>query len=353
MNSVKQNIAGLNGLRGLAAYIVAISHFAGATKTGDGFLQAGKMGVMIFFALSGFLMAHLYLTDKPTSIREIVNYVIRRFTRVYPLFLLFVLLSVMAVEFGSNRLSKVMFQIDQSILIDHILLQKGVSVLWTIPVEFKFYFAFVFIMASWSKFKEFSLLLILAVLFYNAMAGYPGAVNPTGAQFWSGYSSYFLIGILSALFSKKFNSETVNMATLNLGFVMCLALLPLLVPRAYGLIFPTDEGWVRNEVYIFYSGLIVFFCAHASFAKTVFGNRLIAFLGLISFSVYLVHVPVLRFIRIYTDIDQNVALYALAYFFVVTVVSALLYFLFEKPTMTWLNTKLIRSRDPVKHAVVS
>jgi len=62
------SIKSLDGLRGLAALIVVVSHFSFVvSRFAHGELKgAGHAGLMIFFVLSGFLMGHLYLdTPRP------------------------------------------------------------------------------------------------------------------------------------------------------------------------------------------------------------------------------------------------------------------------------------------------
>ena len=71
-------INSLTGLRGMAAFIVFISHCAN-----QGMLPAifsngfGQIGVMLFFILSGFLMGHLYL-DKEANSDSVKLYLLAR-----------------------------------------------------------------------------------------------------------------------------------------------------------------------------------------------------------------------------------------------------------------------------------
>ena len=84
-------INSLTGLRGVAAFIVFISHCSNQGMLpdvlGDGL---GQIGVMLFFILSGFLMAHLYL-DKEASVNNIKNYLVARVGRIFPLYFLLIL----------------------------------------------------------------------------------------------------------------------------------------------------------------------------------------------------------------------------------------------------------------------
>ena len=77
-------IPALNGLRALAAYVVVISHFSSKSHFLDyPFWQSGRLGVMIFFMLSGFLMGHLYI-ETPLSAGSLGKFFSRRLARVVP-----------------------------------------------------------------------------------------------------------------------------------------------------------------------------------------------------------------------------------------------------------------------------
>ena len=82
----------LDGLRGLAALMVAFGH-AGYFGWVRLVVGAATCGVILFFFLSGFMMAHHYLTDVPSGARRggMLRYwgtfLARRFVRVYPPFL--------------------------------------------------------------------------------------------------------------------------------------------------------------------------------------------------------------------------------------------------------------------------
>lgn len=56
----EQRIDSLTGIRGLAALLVVYAHLTEEKFFTDTHLFPGEMGVMVFFTLSGFLMAFLY-----------------------------------------------------------------------------------------------------------------------------------------------------------------------------------------------------------------------------------------------------------------------------------------------------
>jgi peptidoglycan/LPS O-acetylase OafA/YrhL len=105
------HLSGLNGIRALAALAVLFSHVTlsldnfgldrfifgkypdGSPKTT---LLAG-FGVSIFFSLSGFLITYLLLIEKRDAAINIRSFYIRRVLRIWPLYYLYLMLSVLAL----------------------------------------------------------------------------------------------------------------------------------------------------------------------------------------------------------------------------------------------------------------
>lgn len=75
----------LDGLRGLAALIVLISHFFGEVPHGTRFVTFGWLGVDLFFVLSGFLIGSLILKERaqPNFFR---SFYLRRAARIVPVY---------------------------------------------------------------------------------------------------------------------------------------------------------------------------------------------------------------------------------------------------------------------------
>src|SRR4051812_36037117 len=82
----------LDGARGFAVLLVILDH-----ASDSGFLlhpllnfnRAGYIGVLLFFALSAFLLTFLFLRGDPAigSGSVWLNYAFRRVLRIYPLYL--------------------------------------------------------------------------------------------------------------------------------------------------------------------------------------------------------------------------------------------------------------------------
>ena len=129
-----------DGLRGIAVLIVLLSHTSAREQDLFfwNFHGIGKVGVYLFFVLSAFLLTSIVLR-KGRSFKY-GNYMKKRFFRIAPLYyLVLIFILLMQQNYGVDKKS---LWIDGGInsLLQHVFFYKGDSILWTIPVEFSFYF---------------------------------------------------------------------------------------------------------------------------------------------------------------------------------------------------------------------
>lgn len=96
--SEKGYFPNLNGLRAIGAFIVLVSHFyffrmlMGYQET-QWFPVPGKVGVALFFALSGFLITSLLFRElEKTHTIRLKDFYIRRMLRIWPLYYIILLL---------------------------------------------------------------------------------------------------------------------------------------------------------------------------------------------------------------------------------------------------------------------
>ncbi len=97
----KKRIPGLDGLRGLAIVLTVWLHLSFGGFAGVHFPQGvGRVGVCLFFALSGFLITNILLA-KPYTFKD---FFWRRSLRIFPAFYLYlafvVLLTALGVSIG-------------------------------------------------------------------------------------------------------------------------------------------------------------------------------------------------------------------------------------------------------------
>ena len=97
----------LTALRAFAALLVVLFHFAARTAPGSvlhtTFIDHGQLGVDVFFVLSGFILAHVYLARLETGRFAHGDFLINRFARLYPMHLLMLVVAVANGLLGCYR----------------------------------------------------------------------------------------------------------------------------------------------------------------------------------------------------------------------------------------------------------
>lgn len=296
---------------------------------------AGQVGIMIFFALSGFLMSYLYL-NKECNLREVKKYFISRLARVVPLFLIIVIISFLFQMTGI--LTKIVYKIKSpGDLVSHLLFLKGTHILWTIPVEIHFYIFFSLIWWISSRFNKSIITICALIIFVVIFFGFPEykkQIYTLSIDFQLIKSlPYFLIGVVSGwLYNKEFQKSIIK----SNWFMIILLVIPLLYPQIHQRIFALE--------YPLWEGFGIFYEVATIFIVYIFlipdnwmiVSRLGDFLGKISYSLYLLHIPILLLLRPY--IKENPFVMLVVFLLLTIAVSTISYYIIEAP-----SRKLIRS----------
>lgn len=308
----------LDGLRGIAVLYVLLSHLSNKGINFLPFIEfsgIGKYGVYLFFILSSFLLDRqiaLALIHQKATLKYWFNYFLRRFLRIYPLFIISLLLNFTIYSLGY----KYCIPLNKNELINHILLLQGKFIYWSIPVEFKYYFISPFLMLIFSQvlkwnFKYIFIFIFIISLLSQYISHYYHYTNLSVIK----YLPVFLIGTILALISTKSNK-----APLIPNFIptICMGILILLSPKIFNNIFQTQfNNHFFHELYIFIGllwGIIIYACLYNKFLNKFLSIPLLRYTGLISFSIYLFHKPILEFV--YYNFNSNI--YRSLLFFVLT-----------------------------------
>jgi peptidoglycan/LPS O-acetylase OafA/YrhL len=322
-----QDIEGLTGIRGLAATMVLVFHlfsFSGIRllliDIGDfqipyqWLFTCGWMGANIFFVLSGFLLAipfvrHLTGQGEPV---EIVPYLQRRIRRVVPAYWLqiFILLALLYATSTLPDWKAVAMHLTflQNFRVEYVSLLNGVY--WTLPTELGFYLllpAFA-ALAGFSPTRKISAWLLLSMTLITFAIGYrvvtyasvETAPIPTKAFTLlqlPGMLDQFAIGMALAWVYVRYTKSVSSLVSnvLLLAGLAGLATMMILIDHfkeifwdAHILLF---VGYTITAGFI---GLLVLGTAFASpLSKILFANSLMLYLGLVSYSLYLWHLPIL------------------------------------------------------------
>lgn len=290
------HLPNLDGLRGLAAVMVVISHCANRGYLppilGQGF---GQMGVALFYALSGLLMARLYL-DQPFERQTLRIYAWRRGARVLPLYFAALALGVLFFTFDMP-----LYKIgDIGDVMRAALLIHGTGVLWSIPVEIQFYvvFAGIWYLSSRGYLITSILgLLVLQAAFVVTHYVNLGLENIYVLSFWL---HFFLVGVVlgylstSERFMQSFGNRSKAFMIGSALLLACAVLAPpgirneIGIPKTYVFADPISAGY---PLALLVAGLL-----NLGFFG-LFASKPLRWLGKVSFSIYLMHMPVILLIE--------------------------------------------------------
>lgn len=329
----------LDGLRGIAVLLVLLSHSSNMGLMFLPFLNfsgMGKIGVYLFFVLSAYLLDRqiaLAFINQRSSKKFWLNYFLRRFLRIYPLFLISVILTSILFSLGLHQM------VDKPLDIPmHMVLMKGESIFWSIPVEFKYYFLSPLIMWFCNrvlKWKAIAVLaLFLALTTASVLVEYITDL-PLISTFR--FLPIFLVGTVISIFElirqehfRKFLSGR------NFDLIGALAALLILIsiPFYFKKIFGFGLFFHDPIFYLPYAGLWGIILLSAKYGQGIIRRfmelRFLRFIGTISFSMYLFHLQILYLVRIdELGIPPNLQVYA--FFLLSILVSSISFLLIEKP----------------------
>ncbi|MEY8210771.1 MAG: acyltransferase [Gammaproteobacteria bacterium] len=319
-------IRALTGLRGLAIVFVLLSH---ANKAGFllfeqfDFSGGGRYGVFIFFILSSFLLTRQFLVlGVGCSFRAYIpEYLMKRFLRIYPLFI-----TTLLVYYAFHVFGHTIWVFDGWDLLRNMLLLEGVGVFWVIPVEFQYYFFIPFIsvllLKYYDSFIGVSVFSIAFIVLYSLVvdASYQSNVGPFLAIFYMGSFLAYLQDKLDKLKLSERGYWYLTKCCNVLSFI-CLAVFVTLVPKYFGHIVGDDNipvGYFHNSFILLgvLSSIFIFTVINSKgLIEGILASRFFNFVGKVSFSAYLGHYLILAAISKYSEVFLPEAAFVVFFLF--------------------------------------
>ena len=303
----------LECLRGIAVLLVFLFHARGMS-TGNpaqetnilfSFISAGNSGVTLFFVLSGFLLSLPFIRARRNNTAiNVRSYFISRILRILPLYIACVLLaSIITGNYQSGLKALVFGYVGFDIFPYSV-------VWWTLSTEVQFYLALPIIYwlfkLRWTKYIFFLSLLAWTGAYFLVIDGWL-ALNNQYPNF--AYKSFFarlpafMFGMGCAyLYDLKRFNDSKNARHKASHCFADLAIAILLIILGGILQHVTEMGESNAEkawhIRITYDAIIwalIFYLlvSYESNIKKILSNSLLSVLGKISYSFYLVHVPIL------------------------------------------------------------
>jgi peptidoglycan/LPS O-acetylase OafA/YrhL len=136
----------LDGLRTLAVLGVLPVHFLASYKLRQ-YVDTGNLGVMLFFVLSGYLIAGMLLKYRDrldrgeASLRSLLRiFYVRRFLRLFPVYYLYLAFALIAIPGVNTNLIWFLTYTQNFLFALHpIVFTKYLAHFWTLAIEEQFY----------------------------------------------------------------------------------------------------------------------------------------------------------------------------------------------------------------------
>ena len=279
--------------RGLAAVCVVLFHLSitmgdaryGGNKVFGDWTFRGNLGVDFFFVLSGFIIMNSHHLDIGRSDR-LAHYAYNRFTRLFPIYWLYTaaFCALVALGFGTvtGLPASIADWLSAIFLIRLTELKAPLGVAWTLFHEIAFYGLFaILIFNRAAGIALFALwLVVIAVLFQ-----YPPTDNPTPFQtYFAAYNLDFLIGIGAWYMLRRASAATCIVA----GSVGLALLIGTLALEFSG----TRPMWTGLAYGIAFGGIMAGLTRWES-DRGGASLPILKQLGDASYTLYLIHVPVI------------------------------------------------------------
>lgn len=285
-SDTKEKLGALDGLRGFACLLVIVSH-VGYTGLIPVISGIGGYGVMIFYALSGFLMAYHYFPETNT-IRYWATFLVHRLIRVYPAFFFATLIYLLIASyvhigvFGDTS--------PMSLMMRCWSLQSCPDFFWTIPVEIKFYLIYPLVACvigvtlrrfSVGPVMVFGVPMATASVFASSIIGSPAL-------------PLFLFGVLAGVyFSNSYRTQkrsVISYRWIHVSSIAVIAGLAGLIIWSAFTPLPFTQYWNRAWYLAPFIALIVYQVAWIKGPiSRVLSHVAMRWIGTISFSLYLMH----------------------------------------------------------------
>jgi|CXWL01.1.fsa_nt_gi peptidoglycan/LPS O-acetylase OafA/YrhL len=332
-------IQSLQVFRGLAALAVVAHHGVISTNAFVGLVPAhivsvlggGYLGVDFFFVLSGFIIMYTHMSDTP-SIVNVRRYVLKRLVRIFPPYLplsIGMLLLYAALP-GFSESGGRDYSLLSSLFLLPADLPPALSVAWTLVHEIQFYAIFLLFYLSGRLLISFLLLWASVILFANL------TFVPSG---WASYplslmNIEFMFGVLAAWIVKGSKLRIPPSIWMAAGTALSLAMLAYMQPNNL----PSTR-----LVFAFGLALVVVGFALLERNQILPWPTILLLLGNASYSIYLIHNPLLSLTQRLAGRFEFDWLMALMGGVVISILVGLIYYkLIECPALSFFRSRFNR-----------
>jgi peptidoglycan/LPS O-acetylase OafA/YrhL len=310
IDGVKNRIPSLDGMRAVSILMVVLAHgvetFPASWR--DPVSQyffpffSGRLGVRIFFVISGFLITTLLLKElRKTNSIDLKKFYLKRIFRIFPAFYAYLgfvsllcLFNILNIDPG-RLVSASLFLVNYS----HLWISTTskdywfIGHLWTLCIEGQFYLLFPLILMNGEKRTRMitlSLIILVPVIRVLSYLLLPSQRNYSTITFHTAIDP-ILIGAMAAMLQGRYQferlSKVMTNSAISMSFILFLFVVSPLIERS------SLSGTYMNSVGITLSSILIVFVMLWLIRKpeTLIGKMMnspvFIYLGQRSYSLYL------------------------------------------------------------------
>lgn len=294
----------ITGLRGISVIMVVLFHLDRSL------FSLGYLGVDIFFVISGYVITLTFYKEYLNNNKiNIISFYIRRIKRLYPALVISIILTYIiyilfsdtiyfqsitkSAFFSLIGLSNIYYLFsNQNYFINEI--NNPFIHTWSLGIEEQFYFIYPFILIiifnKKIKFNEKSLVYIFFIITFFLYFFYYYTSKTIWGNFYFPLSRFWEISLgCSLFFLSKYKIKFLN------AFIILVF--------AVFIIFLYYSSYLTTQLEIFFTCFFasILIINQNNFITNLLENKILLFIGTISYSIYLFHYPIIFFLEQYID----------------------------------------------------
>jgi peptidoglycan/LPS O-acetylase OafA/YrhL len=363
------DIRALTGVRGVAAAVIVAYHFGDVQLYGGGTaayyrIPHGYLPVDLFFMLSGYVIGLTYKDAFGSGyLQNYATFMLKRVARLYPAYIAIGLLYVAKIAAGlSGQDTLSMFS--PSDIVGNLLMMTGwglhiqplIGVSWAASAEMGSYLLLPLLLSvTVRRSRLLCGLAVLAALAAIVAVSLSGRGSSGPLDVVNGNSFYPLLravaGFTLGLAIFRFSSVLDRMSMTAQDVLLTAVLVAILVTEI------REAG--DRVLYLLFIPLVAVLARDGRLAQILFGNALVYRLGIISYSIYLIHPLFVSFaVRAWRYFGESETAYLAASavcFVAIWLLSELSYRLIEMPGRKAVIDLVIPKQDraPSRQRVAS
>lgn len=344
-------LPGIDGLRAIAVLSVILFHF------NSSILPGGFSGVDVFFVISGYVVSSSLARENPTTFKKfLIDFYARRIVRIYPALIVCIILTGLAqtflvpaswlsttstktalyAYFGLSNFALIWF--NDGYFSPQVEFNPFTHT-WSLGVEEQFYLLFPIIFFVWLKgrvqkniYGVFANALLPVLLLISLFFSWLETTAAPGNAFYLLPSRFWELACGAMLF--RFHQQNTFLSNSNIT-ANC-SVIGGLVLVGLGLVFSNSKSfpfpWALLSVAgaLFIIGGVASKYGKDSGVGSFLGNKVMVYIGKISYSLYLWHWPILVLFRWTVGLEEPRTIIGAV--ILIVILSNFSYHVVEKPT---------------------